>query len=354
MKRFKPRVVALYGATIFFSAGAFGGRVLAAGTASSITTSPVFTSLVAPPGKSVSTTMQVENNGPRPVQLAVQLRTFVAGGTNGQAAIETPSSSDASIGWVHFSQTSFTAAPGAWTPIVMTINLPKNAALGYYYAVLFKPVTPDASTLQKGVNIVTGSNVVLVLLNAKSPNEQERLKIDSFHATKSLYEYLPANFDFTVRNTGNIYFPPHGDIYISRDKNSRGVIDTIPVNTPEGNVLPGSERTFQANWTDGFPVFLPKTLAGQPLTDTKNHPLEQLRWDFSNLGKFRFGKYYARLALVYNNGQRDVLVDQTIAFWVIPWKLLFVLLLLVLLLLGGVFGFGRFVYRRVHRITRRR
>jgi len=354
MKRFKPRVVALYGVTIFFVAGAFGGRALAAGTASSITTSPGFTSLVAQPGKSVSTTMQVENNSPQPVQLAVQLRTFVGGGTNGQAAIETPPSSDVSIGWVHFSQTSFTAPSGAWTPIVMTIDLPKSAALGYYYAVLFKPVTPATSTPQKGVNIVTGSNVVLVLLNAKSPNEQERLKIDSFRATKSLYEYLPANFEFTVRNTGNIYFPPHGDIYISRDKTSRDVIDTIPVNTPQGNVLPGSERTFQATWTDGFPAFRPKTLASQPLTDAKNRPIEQLRWDFSNLGKFRFGKYYARLALVYNNGQRDVPVYQTISFWVIPWKLLLVLLVLVLLLFGGVFGFGRFVYRRIHRIARKR
>jgi len=298
----------------------------------SLTTSPVSTDLTGKPGSSVSTTLQVMNNSSIPLNITLQLDTFKASGTSGQAQIIAPSSGDDFINWVTFSNQSFLAEPGVWTPVQMTINIPSYAGLGYYYAVLFKPSIPNASS--KLTETLKSSNAILVLLNAESSNEHPQVKVTSFTSKDKIYEYLPASFSVNVYNNGNIYLPPTGDIYVSRTSNFNKILDAIPINTAQGNVLPGSSRVYSVQWTDGFPVFVPKTLAGQPVTNKQGQAIDQLKWDFSQSHKFRFGKYYAKMVLVYNNGTQDVPITATVSFWVIPWKLIILLILFVAIIVG--------------------
>jgi len=76
-----------------------------------------------------------------------------------------------------------------------------------------------------------------------------------------------------------------------------------------------------------LPSFEAKTVDGQALTVKNGQPVEQLRWNFSEpISKFRFGKYYAHLVLVYNNGNHDVPINAYLTFWVIPWKLILIIL----------------------------
>jgi hypothetical protein len=289
------------------------------------------------------------NNNPTPVAVAVQLDTFSANGSNGQAALQALPIGSPILGWVHFSQTSFAAQPGVWTAIKVTFNIPKSASLGYYFALLFKPVIPTISTPH--TTILKGSNAVLVLIDTRSANEQRLVQVASFGTTKGLYEYLPVTFNVTIRNSGNIFLAPAGDIFISKSSNFTKPINTLNVNAAGGNILPDSVRIFQINWTNGFPVYQPKTIAGQPVT--KNGVIvQQLHWDFTQLANFRIGKYYAHLALVYNNGTQDIPIDSVISFWVIPWKLLIGLLIIVLLVLFGLFAVGRTIYKSIERIRR--
>src|SRR5581483_5481672 len=123
------------------------GSAFAQGTGgTNITTSPVSADLTGKPGSTVSTTLQVENNEPNPVTIDVQLETFKAYGTSGQAQIYSAPANADYIKWVHFSQTSFVAQPNIWVPVTMIINLPSYASLGYYYAVVFKPQVSTIST----------------------------------------------------------------------------------------------------------------------------------------------------------------------------------------------------------------
>jgi hypothetical protein len=39
--------------------------------------------------------------------------------------------------------------------------------------------------------------------------------------------------------------------------------------------------------------------------------------------KLRWGKYTANLLLVYDDGTKDVPIEGTLSFWVIPWRLIF-------------------------------
>jgi hypothetical protein len=234
----------------------------------------------------------------------------------------------------------------------MTIKLPASAKFGYYYEVMFNPITTNP--LQDNQNALKSENAVLVLVNAVTGGQKQGLQIVNFKTSKNLYEYLPATFDIKISNTSNIYFKSVGNIYINRDSTFSNIIDTIPVNSSNGNVLPQSDRLFPITWSDGFPIYQTKMLGGQPVVDKHNIPVQQLRWNFSNLNNFRFGKYYARLVLVYNNGQGDQSISQDISFWVVPWPLLLIGFLIAVFIFAGLYGFGRFIYRRIHHIATRK
>jgi len=323
----------------------------AIGQGTDITTSPVSADLNGKPGHSVTTTLQVQNNAGTPVPISIQLETFRAYGTTGQAQILPFPATDDSQHWVHFSKTSFMAPPGTWVPVQMTIDLPSSASLGYYYAVLFKPQVKVDSTSNR--NIIEAGNAILVLVDATSGAARPRVELNSFTADKKLYEYLPANFSVSIQNNGNIFLPPRGDIYISRTAQFTHTINTIDINPDLGNVLPGSSRVFQTKWANGFPVFIPKTIDGQRVSDKNGKQIYQLQWNLSKSDTFRFGKYYARLVLVYNNGVRDIPIQATLSFWVIPWKLLGIIVGILILTTIGLFVSGRKFAVRAYEMTKR-
>ena len=326
------------------------GTANAQGTnGTNITTSPVSASLTGIPGTSVSTTLQVQNNEPTPVRINVELETFKAYGTSGQAQIYAAPANADYIKWVSFSQTSFVAQPNLWVPVTMTINLPKYASLGYYYAVVFKPQVATVSA--KNNSVIKSGNAILVLLDAKTANANPQLQLASFVATKKLFEYLPVNFSVNIRNSGNIYLPPDGDIFISKNSNFKTNIETIPINPAGGNVLPESNRVFNLTWDNGFPVFKPKTINGQRIVDAKGNQVQQLQWNFSDANNLRFGKYYAKLVMTYNDGTREIPVVATLSFWVIPWKILSVIVVITILLIIGLYTSGhRIADRTVNKI----
>jgi hypothetical protein len=325
----------------------------AATPGTNISTSPVSKDLQVNPGGTVTTTLDVENNGTTPLPVQLQLNTFKPFGDNGQAQVVAGNAHDAFLSWVHFSLTSFIAQPGVWTPVKMTITTPPTAALDYYYAVVFKPELPS-SIPGHNPEALKGENAILVLLDAMSPNAKPQLQVTGFSASHRIYEYLPATFNITVKNSGNVFLPPSGDIFVSRNSNFTGnSIATLPIDPTEGEAIPGSSRIFSSQWADGFPVFVPKTIDGQPLTDKSGNPIETLQWDFSHTNKFRFGEYYAKMVLIYNNGQRDVPISAVVSFWVIPWKLIGGTVLVITLSCVGLYVSGRKVADRTVRLSKK-
>ena len=320
-------------------------------SASSLTTSPVSLDLSAKPGQAVTTELQVMNNKAKPETVSVHLEEFKAAGISGEANIYKPAPGDASKDWVHFSENSFTADPGAWNKITMTITLPPTATLGYYYAVLF---TPNTTTVPQP-NTVKGSNAILVLVNTNSGSESKRLQINSFTSLKSVYQFLPATFNVLVRNSGNIHLIPQGDIFISRTPNGHP-IDSLPLNNGEGNVLPDSSRQFQVQWKNGLASYGPKVVAGKVATDSKGEPVQELQWNTSkSLSSLRFGKYYAHLVLGYNNGITDVPLNAYVSFWVVPWELLLLIALVIVLVVAlFVSAFWRLDKKLIKKIKARK
>lgn len=320
--------------------------VYAAGPAYSLTTSPVSLSLSVHPGTNMTKTLQLMNNSSQPVNIKMKLNVFSPSGANGEATIQEPKRDDSSVDWVHFSPSTFTARPGVWSDVKMTISLPASAALGYYYAVLFEPQLPDISSKNATFK---GTNAILVLVDTQSGDERRAVSLNNFAASQSLYEYLPAEFTVDVRNDGNIYLAPFGNIYISRKADVSDSIAAIDINPNGGNILPHSSRDYQVEWSDGFPLFADKKISGQIVQDKNGNPVKELVWNFTKLNKLRFGRYYARVTLIYNDGKRVVPIERITSFWVIPWKLILILLVIVLVLAVGISTIGRFAVRMIRR-----
>ena len=290
----------------------------------SLQVSPLPIELTGKPDTSVSASLRVRNAGTQDEQLQVKILK-VSADDNGNVHLTEPRQGDELVSWVHFSKTVFDAPAGQWQTINMTINLPPSAAFGYYFAIEYQRANAEAP--QAGKAVTRGAVATFILLNADAPGAKRQAQVVSFTADKKSYEFLPATFTVKVRSTGNVHVAPHGNIFISRGSKQVG---SIQINSALGNVLPDSSRFFSASWSDSFPVYVAKYNGDTPVVDKNGQSVFSLEWDFSKAAKLRFGHYTAHLVLVYDNGQRDVPMDAYVSFWVIPWRLIFYALIIIL------------------------
>jgi hypothetical protein len=301
-----------------------------------LTTSPLPINLKAKPGETIQTELRVRNSGTATEKLKVGLMKFSAYGEEGKPRLEERAAGDDYFDWVKFSKTELEAPPNEWQSITMTITLPKTAAFGYYYAVTFarsntKNAEADLETA------VRGGSATLVLLEADVPGAKRELAIQEFKVGRRTYEFLPARFSVKLRNKGNIHTAPTGTIFISRGKKE---VATVNVNHTRGNILPTSSRIFEAEWGDGFPHYEAKQENGK-IVLKDGAPVYELKWDTSDLKKLRFGKYTATVVMVYDDGKRDVPLEASVEFWVVPWRILIGGLIVVVFVGIGVWSTGR-------------
>lgn len=309
-----------------------------------LTTSPLPISLSTTPGSRATTELRIKNSGTQTEHLQVGLLKFGANDTSGQPRLADREPGDEYFDWVSFSEEQFYAEPNVWHEITMNIDVPDSGGLGYYYAVTFTRVQDSDSG--EGAD-VHGGTAVLVLLDVDVPYAQRRVEIAEFKASHSVYEFLPAEFNVSLRNSGNIHLVPSGNIFITKGDKEVAVLS---LNEAQGNVLPDSTRTFAASWNDGFPRYEDVEENGQMLKNEDGTPKRSLKWDLGEIGKLRFGKYKATLLAVYDDGQKDVPVEAVLTFWVIPWRIIFFGLLFLCLLLAGPF----IVIRKAYRAGRKR
>ena len=311
-------------------------------------TSPLPINLSAEPGKSVSSDLRIKNDGETPERLKISLMKFSAYGENGAPQLLDPEPGDTFLSWARFTEDVFDVAPGEWKTVGMTIDVPKEAAFGYYYAVVFSRADESSDTVDRQTKLAGGTSV-LVLLEAKVKDAKRQAEVAEFSADRKFYEFLPATFTVRIKNTGNVHIAPHGDIFIGRE--GKKAAFELPVNQGEGkgNILPDTFREFEVRWSDGFPVYEDKVVDGATVRDENGNIVRDLVWDWKDAAKLRFGKYEASLLLIYDDGQRDIPIEGTVTFWVLPWRLLLGVVFNFVLIIGLIWYVVR-LRRRLKRL----
>ncbi len=302
-----------------------------------VTPSPLVTTVK--PGVKSQVELKVRNSGSGTEALKIEPRSFKFDSKTGKVSLEDTTPPDIAA-WISFSQPKFTVNPGEWATEQVIFSVPKDAGFSYSFAlVINRQNNPKPAD---GTRAINGSLAVFTLVNVDRPGAKSDLQVSSFTASKKVYEYLPSNFTVRFHNVGNTITQPYGNIFIGRGSNAAAPMGSLVVNETKGYILPGTERTISAQWSDGFPVY--RTTAGP---DGKSN--QKLVWNWGNLSKLRIGRYTAHLVGVYNQAGHDVPIEGSVSFWVIPWKILLGLLLIVLLVLFALFMVGLFIFRRLQR-----
>lgn len=310
-----------------------------------VVVSPITVNVEANQGGTTTTNIQMKNQGLATEHVKINILKFSAYGQDGTPKLLDVKPNDDSVNWITFSAPKFDAEPNVWKTVKVTISPPKSAAFGYYYAVVFSRDGAEKQIQQKKSNLL-GAVASLVLLDVKAPGAVRQAKISEFSTHSKVFEFLPAEFTVRMHNSGNVHVAPRGNIFITKGGKQ---IALLEVNLAKGNILPNSSRKFTAEWQDGSPVYKIKTADNKVVKDKHGKPVKQLDWSNFNSSKLRFGKYDARLVMVYDDGKGDISTESKLSFWVIPWRIIGVSLVVLVFVIAGSWALiVRPLRRRLH------
>jgi len=197
--------------------------------------------------------------------------------------------------------------------VTAQIIIPNNAEPGGHYGVLrFSGTAPEIKST--GVGLSASAGVLLLVRVDGLINEKADLASFYTSATQSgketsFFENGPVSFIVRIKNEGNIHVKPVGNIEVT--DMFGGVVANLPINKDKSNVLPKSIR----------------------------------RFDEAKVNKdWMIGRYTANLTMGYgSNGQA---ITNTITFWVIPYKIILVALLVLVTVI--------YILRRIIKVYNKR
>ena len=116
-----------------------------------VTVSPVFFDFSSNPGSQVSDKIRLRNDTSSPITVKLSVQRLT-GDINGNFTLDS-NNNDGSLSWINFSSSIIVTKPLEWTDVPFTINIPKDGAYGYYFAISFEEVKNGQKRKQKFLNL---------------------------------------------------------------------------------------------------------------------------------------------------------------------------------------------------------
>lgn len=292
------------------------------------------------PGETKDIELKIRNTSTSAEELKIEARSFRFDSITGEVRLNDTAPSEIRE-WIGFSSPVFTVQPGEWFTQKVRIALPEETGFSYSFAMLISRTSlPNAN---RAGQLLNGSVAVFTLINVDRPGATRGLDLTSLTTSQTIYEYLPATFNIKLKNTGNTIVQPYGNLFVNRGGDTSNTpATTLPVNGNQSYLLPGTERTLTATWTDGFPLY-------KTTTDNVGKARTSLAWNWENLRHFRFGRYTATVVAVYNDGSRDIPIEKEVTFWVVPWK---AILIIIGIIVGGILLLRLYIRKRTARAVK--
>lgn len=132
------------------------------------------------------------------------------------------------------------------TQLPVKIEVPKNAPPGgHFLAIWVGSGAPKEEAGQVGIVSRVGS---LIFINVRG-NAIYKAILDKLEAKRIVWNF-PVKFAYTIKNEGNTYITPKGDIDI---KNIFGKeIASLPINQKGLQILPNTKKTLETDWDGKF------------------------------------------------------------------------------------------------------
>jgi len=212
--------------------------------------------------------------------------------------------------WIQISRGSVELGPGESHEFPVTINVNLKAQPDKHHALISFMWGGSRAYAEKNVKLGVSTAVNIEVIE----NVKERLQLGTFTSRELYFTTPDVSFSYNLENIGNKDLVPKGEVRIY-DRKGREV-GAVPANIDGAIIAPSEMGEIASAWTA-----------------TK-----------------KFGKYKAMLDIEYGSSQVGT-VNDTIYFWVIPWKSLLSLFLTLATIVGALayFWWGR--YERAHEPT---
>lgn len=220
------------------------------------------------------------------------------------------------------------------------ITVPEGASPGSHYAVLLlsnltrEQYLSGGDTLEvdaSGAAIGSRSGVNLIVTVGGQVQEDLSIKsldvldIDgNYGILGRLFEYQPLFVRATLANSGNQFMRPAGNITIHQGDlvNPTAV---LPFNPLAVRILPQTEYQYRSEWRDAGFEIVKIAESGGGAGDYR------LQINPDKLSNLRWGRYFVTLQMTYRdiNGAFNRYPDFTVEVWVIPWKIIIILVTVI-------------------------
>lgn len=312
-------------------------------TGLSLTLSPVFLNLTAYTGKTVKSTIKLTNNNTFAERYKLSVIKFQPDAKGETIVPIQDTAGDETLGWIQIAEPEVVIQGKSSKVVAFSVKVPEYAFLGYYFGISVQRAKEQFA--RTDTTKIVGQAIMPIMLDVvrggdsgplfvdSDTNVYKRAMLESFTTSSWWYEYLPAEFEIQFKNTGKVHLAPFGNIIIQQGDVDLG---TVQVNESGNNTLPGITRTYKVEWNDGFIVREPVKKGSDFVMDKNGNKTYHtvVKWD--SLTKMRMGKYTAKAIVVYNNGRNDVPLEALVSFWIIPWKIILVITLVLALLIFGI------------------
>jgi hypothetical protein len=215
----------------------------------------------------------------------------------GEPVFTDPTNLDKSISlarWINFKRSGIELSAGQEAEVPLKIDVNMNALPGTYHAVIIFGYGASQAEAQERAG---KEKLARLLINFTVKDEIiEKAQLVSFNADKNIFFSFPVSFLLEVRNVGNSGVAPAGMIRIYDRRGQE--VGSLPVNEEKKDLTPETNARYQVKWN-------------------------------KNSG---FGKYKAKLDMEY--GEKSIRdMNDALYFWVLPWKIVAIVLLGVFILL---------------------
>lgn len=212
--------------------------------------------------------------------------------------------------WIEISRGVILLDPGKSIDIPVTIGVNLNAKPGDYHALIS---FSTGSTRKEAEDHVGNGESVAVNIEVIK-DIKEHLQLGAFSGNKVFFSGPDVSFSYNLENTGNADLSPTGEVRIYDRRGHE--VGSVPANIDNTIIKPSETGQLASVWNAGT----------------------------------RFGRYKAFLDLSY--GDQSGTVNDTIFFWIIPWKIITVVFVLSVLLIGGGTYMLYTRYEQKHKLAR--
>lgn len=296
-----PKFAAILVSSIFL----LGSASLAHAQVTMIVSPPRY-DLSVKPGEVIQKTVKVTNGSETaPLRLRALVSDFVVYDDEGTPTQVTTQASGRFLAspWFSLSETEFTLDPRAQKMLTVIIAVPDDALPGGHYAgVFFEPVVK----LDKSASAAYTSAEVGALFGLTVEGDLNySALIKDFRAQASLYEFGPVDFLATIENQSDTHITPQSSITI---RNMIGQeVATLKLDEP--NIFPFASRNLNGSWDRVWGL----------------------------------GRYTATLTVSYGPGLSEM---HSLYFWIMPYRLLAAILVVILVLLTAYILIRRHLLNR--------